>query len=96
MLSAGCRYNGLLDEYDRLVSDGRYRELICFRMTLYGLFSTMTGVLLLEVRGTDASASALGLSKGEWKTANDVARSLTEISSALTRLRDIAAQFGTL
>ena len=95
MLSAGCRYNGLLDEYDRLVSDGRYQGINLLQNDSLRVIFNDDRSSLLDVRGTDASASALGLSKGEWKTANDVARSLTEISSALTRLRDIAAQFGT-
>ena len=49
----------------------------------------------LDVKGKDASSTALGLTTSEWNTIENIAQSLKEISSALNQIRSMSAELGS-
>lgn len=88
------QYNALLDQYDSLIKDGGYKGINLLRGDSLKINFNEDQNACLNISGTDATAQALGLKRADWRTQSSVARSLEEISSALNRLRGLAAEFG--
>lgn len=49
----------------------------------------------LEIKGQDIRYEKLGINKSEWKTVEDIEKSLSEIQSGLTKVNTIRAEFSS-
>ncbi len=93
--SDGSDFNEIIAQYDALIRDGSYKGINLLLGNSLKVSFNEDGSSRAEICGVDTSARALGLSETAWITAADISRSLSEISSALSQLRDYSAQFGT-
>lgn len=88
------RFNNILDYYNNLVITNSYKGLNLLEdSTLNIKFSQKTSSL--EIKGQDIRYEKLGINKSEWKTVEDIEKSLSEIQSGLTKVNTIRAEFSS-
>lgn len=87
-------YNDILNQFDQLIQDGGYKGVnLLLENSLKVNFNEnrTTGI---EIAGKNASSEGLGIKAADWKTLKDVESSLKEISSAISEVRSMTADFG--
>lgn len=94
ILSGGVQYNTILSQYNDLIKDTSYKGinlLLSQNMKINFNEKRTSGV---NVDGVDASTKGLGLEEVEWKSANDIERTIAGLDNAIGKLRDFASEFG--
>ena len=89
-----AQYNEILSQYDALINDGTYKGVNLLKSQNLRVNFNEDRSSGLDIAGQDASSQALGLVSAEWTNLNDIAKSLAEISGALTSIRQMSNDFG--
>ena len=88
------QYNNVLAQYDMLINDSSYKGVNLLRADSLEVRFNEYRTSGLKVEGTDISAAKIGLSSAEWKSIQDVAASIAELSQAVSTLRSLVGEFG--
>ena len=89
------QYQNILSQYDSLIKDSSYKGVNLLQEQDLKVTFNESRSAWLDVKGKDASSTALGLTTSEWNTIEDIAQSLKEISSALNQIRSMSAELGS-
>ena len=89
------QYQTILSQYDSLIKDSSYKGVNLLQEQDLKVTFNESRSAWLDVKGKDASSTALGLTTTEWNTIEDIAQSLKEISSALNQIRSMSAELGS-
>ena len=89
------QYTGIVSQYDSLIKDSSYKGVNLLQEQDLKVTFNESRSAWLDVKGKDASSTALGLTTTEWNTIEDIAQSLKEISSALNQIRSMSAELGS-
>ena len=89
------QYQNILSQYDSLIKDSSYKGVNLLQEQDLKVTFNESRSAWLDVKGKDASSTALGLTTTEWNTIEDIAQSLKEISSALNQIRSMSAELGS-
>ena len=84
----------LLKEYDKLVADCSYQGGNLLKNGKLEMTFNESRSHKFSVQGNDMSAQGFGLSTAAWMTQGDVAKSLSEIASALNSIRNFQSELG--
>ena len=89
------QYQNILSQYDSLIKDSSYKGVNLLQEQDLKVTFNESRSAWLDVKGKDASSTALGLTTTEWNTIEDIAQSLKEISSALNQIRSMSSELGS-
>ncbi len=92
-LSAG-EYQKILEQYDMLISDASYKGLNLLEGQYLKINFNEDRSSKINVPGVKAGSGSLGLKTKEWKTAEDIEKSVSELENAINSLRGFASEFG--
>ena len=88
------QYQQILNQYDSLIKDASYKGINLLQDHALNVKFNEAGNSALTVKGKDMLSENLGVSRDVWKTQEDIARSLAEISAALKSIRSFSAELG--
>ena len=88
------QYQKILSQYDDLIDDAKYKGVNLLKNETLKIKFNETGDAFLDVVGKDISAANIGLTTTEWATAEDISRSIGELTSAINQLRAFAGELG--
>ncbi len=88
------QYNQLLLQYDMLISDASYKGINLLEGQHLKINFNEDRSSKIDVPGVKADSESLGLKTKEWKTAEDVEKSISELEEAIGSLRSFASEFG--
>lgn len=91
--AASNRFNNMLGFYDSLIKSNSYLGENLLRADNMTVRFGTQQASALEVNGFDISSQKLGLNISAWKSAEDIEKSLVEISNALVQLRQVQSVF---
>lgn len=89
------QYNFLLKQFNQLINDGYYRGVNLLDSQSLSISFNERRSNNLEIVGVDASSKGLKINQGEWKSADDINNSITELEKAIGQLRGFENQFGS-
>ena len=92
-ISAG-QYSEIIKQYDMLVSDASYKGINLLEGQYLKINFNEDRSSKIDVPGVKADSESLGLKTKEWKTAEDVEKSISELEEAINSLRSFASEFG--
>ncbi len=88
------QYNEIIKQYDMLVSDASYKGINLLEGQYLKINFNEDRSSKIDVPGVKADSESLGLKTKEWKTAEDVEKSVSELEEAINSLRSFASEFG--
>ncbi|MBE6448075.1 MAG: hypothetical protein E7018_02110 [Alphaproteobacteria bacterium] len=88
------QFSDILNQYDDLIDDAKYKGVNLLKNETLKIKFNETGDAFLDVVGKDISAANIGLTTTEWITAEDVSRSIGELTSAIGQLRAFSGELG--
>ena len=88
------QYQKILNQYDDLIDDAKYKGVNLLKNETLKIKFNETGSSFLDVVGKDISAANIGLTTTEWATAEDISRSIGELTSAIGQLRAFSGELG--
>ena len=91
------QYNEIIDQINQLANDASYKGVNLLKGDDLKVIFNEDRSSYIEVKGTDLTAAGLGLKeidKAAWGTNQGVDDTITAIEAAVTRLRDVASEFG--
>ena len=91
---SGNEYAEIISQYDALIKDASYKGINLLQTDKLDVKFNESNTADLEVQGRDMSSKSLGLTTLEWASIADIAKSLSEIASALKSIRNYSAELG--
>ena len=89
------QFNEILSQIDQIASDSSYKGVNLLKGDDLKVVFNEDRSSYLDVKGTNASSSGLGLSSAtDWTTNTAVDEVITSVDSAINQLRDMASEFG--
>ena len=88
------QYNTILQQYDFLLQDSSYKGINLLDGQNLKINFNEDRSSKIEVAGVKAGSESLGLKTKEWKTAEDIEKSVSELEEAINSLRSFASAFG--
>ena len=88
------QYNTILQQYDFLLQDSSYKGINLLLGQNLKINFNEDRSSKIEVAGVKADSDSLGLKTKEWKTAEDIEKSVSELEEAINSLRSFASAFG--
>ena len=88
------QYPQLLAQYDALISDAFYKGINLLTGQNLKINFNEDRSSKIDVTGVKADSESLGLKTKEWKTAEDIEKSVSELENAINSLRSFASAFG--
>ena len=88
------QYNDILQQYDSLIADSSYKGVNLLTGQNLKINFNEDRSSKIDVSGVKADSDSLELKTKEWKTAEDVEKSISELEEAINSLRSFASQFG--
>lgn len=88
------QYNSILDQYNQLINDASYKGINLLLSQNLKINFNEDRSSKLEINGIDGSSQGLGLTKAGWSKAADIEKGVSELESAIGKLRTYSAQFG--
>ena len=91
------QYNEIIDQINQLANDASYKGVNLLKGDDLKVIFNEDRSSYIEVEGTDLTAAGLGLKeidKAAWGTNQGVDDTITAVEAAVTRLRDVASEFG--
>ena len=88
------QYNLLLTQYNSLMGDAAYKGINLLDGQNLKINFNEDRSSKIEVAGVKAGSDSLGLKTKEWKTAEDIEKSVSELEEAINSLRSFASAFG--
>ena len=88
------QYNLLLTQYNSLMGDAAYKGINLLDGQNLKINFNEDRSSKIEVAGVKAGSESLGLKTKEWKTAEDIEKSVSELEEAINSLRSFASAFG--
>ncbi len=88
------QYSEIIKQYDMLVSDASYKGINLLEGQYLKINFNEDRSSKIDVPGVKADSESLGLKTKEWKTAEDVEKSISELEEAIGSLRSFASEFG--
>ncbi len=92
-ISAG-QYSETIKQYDMLISDSSYKGINLLEGQYLKINFNEDRSSKIDVPGVKADSESLGLKTKEWKTAEDIEKSISELEEAIGSLRSFASEFG--
>ena len=87
-------YSLLLSQYDTLISDAFYKGVNLLTGQNLKINFNEDRSSKIDVAGVKADSDSLGLKTKEWKTTEDIEKSVSELEEAINSLRSFASAFG--
>ena len=91
------QYNEIIDQINQLANDASYKGVNLLKGDDLKVIFNEDRSSYIEVEGTDLTAAGLGLKeidKAAWGTNQGVDDTISAVEAAVTRLRDVASEFG--
>ncbi len=88
------QYQNLLRQYNNLMSDAFYKGINLLTGQNLKINFNEDRSSKIDVTGVKADSDSLGLKTKEWKTVDDIEKSISELEEAINSLRGFASQFG--
>ncbi len=88
------QYNLLLTQYNSLMTDASYKGINLLTGQNLKINFNEDRSSKIDVTGVKADNDSLGLKTKEWKTAEDIEKSVSELEEAINSLRGFASAFG--
>ena len=88
------QYSEIIKQYDMLISDASYKGINLLEGQYLKINFNEDRSSKIDVPGVKADSESLGLKTKEWKTAEDVEKSVAELEEAIGSLRSFASEFG--
>ena len=91
------QFNQIVDQINQLANDSSYKGVNLLKGDDLKVIFNEDRSSYIEVKGTDLTAAGLGLKEitnADWGTNQGVDDTITAIEAAVTRLRDVASEFG--
>ena len=88
------QYCLIMTQYDSLMSDAFYKGINLLDGQNLKINFNEDRSSKIEVAGVKADSDSLGLKTKEWKTAEDIEKSVSELEEAINSLRSFASAFG--
>ena len=88
------QYKEIINQYDALIKDASYKGINLLQTDKLSVKFNEDNAASLNVQGKDMSSQALGFTASDWKTQEDIAKSLSEIASALKSISNYSAELG--
>lgn len=88
------RYNEVLGQYDNMVQDASYKGINLLQNDSLNISFNEIGSSELEIKGKDVKSQSLGINSADWKTYSDIAKSINELRSAISSLRNFTTELG--
>ncbi len=91
------QYNEIIDQINQLANDASYKGVNLLKGDDLKVIFNEDRSSYIEVEGTDLTAAGLGLKeidKAAWETNQGVDDTISAVEAAVTRLRDVASEFG--
>ncbi|MBP3514637.1 MAG: flagellin, partial [Alphaproteobacteria bacterium] len=87
-------YNLIIEQYNSLMGDAAYKGINLLDGQNLKINFNEDRSSKIEVAGVKADSESLGLKTNEWKTAEDIEKSVSELEEAIGSLRSFASEFG--
>ena len=89
------QFNEILNQIDQLANDATYKGVNLLKEDDLRVIFNEDRTSFLDVKGDNASTAGLGLSVvSDWSTTALIDTTITEVESAISKLRDMASVFG--
>ena len=88
------KYNNMLSQYDSLIKDSSYKGVNLLQADNLKVIFNENRSATLDVMGVDLSSDKIGLLSADWLTAEDVQKTLDQLTNAKNELRSAATKFG--
>ena len=91
------QFNQIVDQINQLANDSSYKGVNLLKGDDLKVIFNEDRSSYIEVKGTDLTAAGLGLKEitnADWGTNQGVDDTISAIEAAVTRLRDVASEFG--
>ncbi len=88
------QFNQIITQYDNLISDASYKGVNLLDGQNLKINFNEDRSSKIDVSGVKADSDSLGLKTKEWKTAEDIEKSISELEEAINSLRNFATEFG--
>ena len=88
------QYSEIIKQYDMLISDASYKGINLLEVQYLKINFNEDRSSKIDVPGVKADSESLGLKTKEWKTAEDIEKSVSELEEAINSLRSFASAFG--
>ena len=93
--SSVAQFNEIISQIDQIASDASYKGVNLLKGDDLKVVFNEDRSSYLDVKGTNASSSGLGLAAAtDWKTNDAVDAVISSVESAINQLRDMASEFG--
>ncbi len=92
--SADRQYNSILYQYNTLIANASYKGINLLTGQNLKINFNEDRSSKIDVAGVKADSESLGLKTKEWKTAEDIEKSVSELEEAINSLRSYASEFG--
>ena len=89
------QYTGIVSQYDSLIKDSSYKGVNLLQEQDLKVTFNESRSAWLDVKGKDASSTALGIKTVEWQTQEDVVAAVKELTGALNKIRSMSAELGS-
>ncbi len=88
------KYNNMLSQYDSLIKDSSYKGVNLLQADNLKVIFNENRTSTLDVMGVDLSSDKIGLLAADWLTADDVQKTLDQLTNAKNELRSAATKLG--
>ncbi len=88
------KYNNMLSQYDSLIKDSSYKGVNLLQADNLKVIFNENRSATLDVMGVDLSSDKIGLLSADWLTADDVQKTLDQLTNAKNELRSAATKLG--
>lgn len=89
-----AQFNGIVSQYDALIRASSYKGINLLDGNDLLINFNEDSSSNINIKGEDASASALGLILKTWESNLDVEKNIKELESAITKIRSMSHEFG--
>ena len=89
------QYQTILNQYDSLIKDSSYKGVNLLQDQDLKVTFNESRSAWLDVKGKDASSTALGLTTMEWNSKEDIEKSIEELTAAMNQIRTMSAELGS-
>ena len=88
------QYQEILRQYDALIKDAGYKGINLLQPKNLTVKFNEDNTASLEVQGRDMSLKALGFTVFDWKSHDDINKSIEELTSAINVIRSYSSELG--
>ena len=88
------QYNKIFEQYDKLISDASYQGVNLLKNEKLDVIFNESRKNKLTVQGQDMTSAALGLTKANWTTQEDITNAIQELVAAKNKIRSFQSELG--